>query len=176
MSCCRCSLFRRLLNMSGAPWGACPARWTSASPWMSSNCSPLPAQLRAASSFSPVREIWSFANPLKIPKQTCEPNAYLTFFTLFFLSFSLSSLRVSQYFAAGGSTSHPSSSAPAEGAAHLLWDPWQHLFHNQDKLNGSVSYSICLLKIYESKSHLMTNLFTTCISKNIVTMQLKSFS
>lgn len=46
-----------------------------------------------------------------------------------FVSFH-SFLRVSKYFAACGSASHPPASAPAEGAANLFWDPWQHLCHN----------------------------------------------
>lgn len=41
-----------------------------------------------------------------------------------------SSVRVPKHFAAGGSASHPPTPAPAEGAAHLLWDSRQHLFHN----------------------------------------------
>lgn len=42
----------------------------------------------------------------------------------------LSSSRVSEHSAACGLAPHSPASAPAEGAAHLLWNSQQHLFHN----------------------------------------------
>lgn len=54
MSCCRCSRCRRWRSLCGAPWAACPARCTSASPWTWSSSSPSPARSTAASSPSQV--------------------------------------------------------------------------------------------------------------------------
>lgn len=64
---------------------------------------------------------------------TREPNVRVVLFGFIltpFFFFCFSSLRVSEYSAARGSASHPPASTPAEGAAHLFWDPKQHLFHN----------------------------------------------
>lgn len=45
--------------------------------------------------------------------------------------------RIPPHPASRGSPSHPPPPAAAEGAAHLLRDPRQHLLHRQDQLSGS---------------------------------------
>lgn len=65
----------------------------------------------------------------------------ILFFVLISACFPACCLRVPEYSAASRPASHPSTSAPAEGAAHLFWDPEQHLFNNQDQLHGAVLFT-----------------------------------
>lgn len=55
MSFCRCSQCKKWQSLWGELWAACPAQFTSVSPWTWSNCSP--SHVRWTADFSP-SQVW----------------------------------------------------------------------------------------------------------------------